>query len=70
LLEDIGIYFSELNDSSDLSNRLGPSHLKLVVTHLSAPKLASLWMVVLLQGTSTPLVHAHAGRTHFVGADR
>jgi MFS transporter, DHA3 family, macrolide efflux protein len=27
LLEDIGIYFSELNDSSDLSNRLGPSQL-------------------------------------------
>ena len=27
-------------------------------------------MLVLLQGTFTPLVHAHAGRTQTVGADR
>ena len=26
-------------------------------------------MLVLLQGTFTPLVHAHAGRTQHVGAD-
>jgi hypothetical protein len=28
-----------------------------------APKFTSIWTLVLLQGTCTPLVHAHAGRT-------
>jgi len=37
--------------------------LKLGVIRLSAPRVSSIWTLVLLQGTFTPLVHAHAGRT-------
>ncbi|MBD1845221.1 hypothetical protein H6F89_17790 [Cyanobacteria bacterium FACHB-63] len=35
--------------------------LGVVVTRLQ--ELSSIWTLVLLQGTFTPLVHAHAGRT-------
>ncbi|MBD2054548.1 hypothetical protein H6F88_00610 [Oculatella sp. FACHB-28] len=30
----------------------------------------TIWMLVLLQGTFTPLVHTHAGRTQVDGAER
>jgi hypothetical protein len=31
---------------------------------------SSIWTLALLQGTSTPLVHARAGRTHFSQPER
>jgi hypothetical protein len=39
--------------------------LGVVVTRI----FSIIWTLVLLQGTFTPLVHAHAGRTQRAGAD-
>ncbi|MGK7909564.1 MAG: hypothetical protein AB4040_20330, partial [Synechococcus sp.] len=43
--------------------------LKLVVIVSRLLFLSSIWTLVLRQETFTPLVHAHAGRTHAVAAD-
>ena len=53
---------------SDPSSRKRPC-LKLGVIRHSAPRVSSIWTLVLLQGTFTPLVHAHAGRTQHSRAD-
>ena len=52
---------------SDPSSRKRPClKLEVVITR----NFSFIWMLVLLQGTFTPLVLAHAGRTQIIGADR
>jgi hypothetical protein len=53
---------------SDPPSRERPC-LKLVVVVSRLRYLSSIWTLVLRQGTFTPLVHARAGRTHYVAAD-
>jgi hypothetical protein len=51
---------------SDPSSRKRPClKLVVVVTRL----FSSIWTLVLPQGTFTPLVHTHAGRTQGLAAD-